>query len=236
MPAARSRQKPKKNGQSPAQRAAREAKGALYRQLVLEAAEAVFADKGYDETKMGEVAEASGLSLQTLYSVFPGKESIYRAVQEQGDRALHSRVLASTEGLKDPLQAVLTGLRVTTQYFLEHPDFLRIRLHGGFTWGTEASAAGDRERSESWRAALEMLRAACERCIADHVFVDRDPDLIARMTVSMQQVELAHWLEGGMSGDPAQVVAELEAQVQRAFLMAPGAAPRPHVSGAAGES
>jgi hypothetical protein len=37
------------------------------------------------------------------------------------------------------------------------------------------------------------------------------------MVVSMQQVELAHWLEGGMSGDPEQVARDLEEQVERAF-------------------
>jgi hypothetical protein len=33
----------------------------------------------------------------------------------------------------------------------------------------------------------------------------------------MQQVELAHWLEGGMTGDPEQLATDLEEQVERAF-------------------
>jgi len=37
------------------------------------------------------------------------------------------------------------------------------------------------------------------------------------MIVSMQQVELAHWLEGGMSSDPERVARQLEEQVERAF-------------------
>jgi len=92
-----------------------------------------------------------------------------------------------------------------------------LRLHGGFTWGAEASAAGSRGRTEAWRAALVRLRGACQQCIEEGVFVDRDPSLIARMVVSMQQVELAHWLEGGMAGDPERVATDLEEQVERAF-------------------
>ena len=95
--------------------------------------------------------------------------------------------------------------------------FLKLRLHGGFTWGAEPSGAGSQVRTEAWRAALERLRSACQRCIEDGIFIDRDPSLIARLIVSMQQVELAHWLEGGMTGDPAVVAKDLEDQVERAF-------------------
>ena len=72
---------------------ARKAKEDLYRQLILDAAQGVFADKGYDDAKIGEIAEASGVSLQTLYSVFPGKAAIYQAIQEAGDQELHSRAV-----------------------------------------------------------------------------------------------------------------------------------------------
>ena len=196
---------------------ARKAKEELYRQLILDAAQGVFADSGYDDAKIGEIAEASGVSLQTLYSVFPGKAAIYQAIQESGDEELHRRSIAWSQAICDPLPAMLAGLRATTLYFLEQPNFLKLRLHGGFTWGAEPSAAGSRRRTEAWRAALERLRGACQQCIENGVFVDRDPSLIARMVVSMQQVELAHWLEGGMTGDPEQLATDLEEQVERAF-------------------
>jgi AcrR family transcriptional regulator len=205
-----------------AKRKARAAKEELYRKLVLDAAERVFADKGYEAVRMGEIAEQSGISLQTLYSVFPGKVSIYDAIQETGDRELHELVIESARGVSDPFEALIAGLRATTRYFLENPDFLRIRLHGGFTWGAEASAAGDRGRTESWRAALEMLRVACRRCIDAGLFVDRDPGLLARMLVAMQQIELAHWLDGGMRSDIEQVMGDLEAQIGRAFRIGTG--------------
>jgi AcrR family transcriptional regulator len=196
---------------------AKRAKEELYRQLILEAAQAVFADSGYDDAKIGEIAEASGVSLQTLYSVFPGKSAIYQAIQELGDRELHRRSIERSQAIADPLRAMLVGLRATTLYFLEQPDFLKLRLHGGFTWGAEPTAAGSQVRTDAWRAALERLRVACQRCIEVGVFVDRDPSLIARLVVSMQQVELAHWLEGGMAGDPEVVATDLQEQVERAF-------------------
>ena len=209
------------SGANGAKGKARRAKEDLYRQLILDAAESVFADKGYDTAKIGEIAEQSGVSLQTLYSVFPGKAAIYQAIQEAGDQELHQRAVEWSQSIPEPLPAMLAGLRATTIYFLENPNFLKLRLHGGFTWGTEPSASESQERTESWRLALERLRATCQRCIEGGVFIDRDPYLIARMVVSMQQVELAHWLEGGMERDPEQVANDLEEQVARAFHVAP---------------
>lgn len=205
---------------SRAREAAREAKTGLYQRLILEAAEQVFAAKGYDDAKIGEIAETSGVSLQTLYSVFPGKAAIYNAVHEVGDQALHQRAIDCSAAQAEPLAAMLAGLRAVTLYFLEHPDFLRMRLHGGYTWGTEASAAGDLGRTESWRAAIDTLESACRRLIGDQVLVERDPALMARLMVAMQQVELGHWLKGGMASAPEDVADALEHQVLRAFQVA----------------
>ncbi|MCP5040438.1 MAG: TetR/AcrR family transcriptional regulator, partial [bacterium] len=130
---------------------ARKAKEDLYRQLILEAAQRVFAEKGYDDAKIGEIAEESGVSGQTLYSVFSGKAAIYEAIQMAGDEELHRRAIEWSQAIQAPLPAMLAGLRATTVYFLEQPDFLKLRLHGGFTWGTEAMAAGSRGRTQAWR-------------------------------------------------------------------------------------
>jgi AcrR family transcriptional regulator len=200
-----------------AKKKARAAKEELYRQLVLDAAQHVFARKGYDDAKMGEIAEESGISLQTLYTVFPGKAAIYQEIYESADHEMHRRAREAAQGVADPLASMLAGLRATTLYLLAHPDFLRLRLHGGFAWGTDESAPGRFGRTESWRAALEMLRGACRRCIDDGLLVPRDPGLMSRMMIAMQQVELAYWLEGGMAAEPEAVADDIERQVARAF-------------------
>ena len=55
----------------------------LYREAVLDAAERVFGDEGYEATKVQRIAAESGLSLTTLYSVFESKWEIYRAVHRR---------------------------------------------------------------------------------------------------------------------------------------------------------
>ena len=44
----------------------REARRNMYRQVITQAAEAVFAKKGFADARMGEVALEAGISLKTL--------------------------------------------------------------------------------------------------------------------------------------------------------------------------
>jgi AcrR family transcriptional regulator len=205
-----------------AKRRVRAAKQALYRELILAAAERVFGQRGYDDAKMEEIARETGLSLQTVYGVFAGKAEIYRELHEAGDRALLQRAAESVRGIEDPWQALRAGVRAYALYFLEHPDFLRMQLREGLTWGSESVAAGSRARSQAWRSGVDMLTTAFARCIERGLFVARDPRLLARMMVAMQQVELAHWLEGGMREPPEAVLREIETQLERSFRL-PGA-------------
>ena len=61
---------------SSGRRGAQAARQALYRTLILDAAEALWAEKGFEATKMEEIAEESGLALGTVYAVFRGKSAI----------------------------------------------------------------------------------------------------------------------------------------------------------------
>ena len=200
-----------------AKRRARSARLELYRQLVLEAAEQVFAAKGYDDAKMEEIAARAGLSLQTLYSACAGKADIHRAIHEAGDAELLARATEAARGADGALAALLAGVRAYTGYFLERPDFLRMHLQEGFSWGTERAGARSQGRTAAWREGIDMMTAAFQRGIDEGRLVPGDPRLMARTTIAMQQVRLAHWLEGGMEEDPAAVLEDIEAQVLRSF-------------------
>lgn len=199
----------------------RKAKSELYRRLVLEAAQSVFAGKGYEDSKVEEIARESGLSLGTLYSVFAGKAEIFAAVHETGDGEILERAVERARGVADPLEALLAGVRAYTEYFFERPDFLRMHLREGLTWGLADSGAGSRRRTEAWLRGVDMLTVGCRRCIDAGVFVPGDPRLFARMMIAMQQVQLAAWVEDGMRRDPRAVLDEIEQQVRRSFLARP---------------
>jgi AcrR family transcriptional regulator len=195
----------------------RQAKQELYRQLVLEAAERVFAEKGYERAKMEEIARDAGLSPGTVYTVFKGKADVFRAVHEAGDEELLRCGSELARGIPNPLDMLMAGVRGYVGYFLAHPDFLRMHLREGFTWGTEQSGAQSQGRTQAWRQGIEVLTATVQRCIDAGIFHAGDPGIQARMMIAMQQVQLAHWVEQGMTRPPAEVIEEVEAHVRRAF-------------------
>ena len=52
----------------------------MYRGLVCDAAERVFAEHGFVRARMSQIARESGVSIGTIYRVFPGrKNEIYGA-------------------------------------------------------------------------------------------------------------------------------------------------------------
>lgn len=47
---------------------------------ILEAATKVFAEKGYDRTRMADIAEQAGITKGTIYLYFTNKEDVFRAI------------------------------------------------------------------------------------------------------------------------------------------------------------
>ena len=96
----------------------REARAALYRSLVLEAAEQVFAEKGFEDAKMQEIAGEAGLSLGTVYGVFPGKWELYRAVHEARLGEMTARAEAASAPEAPPLDRPLEGIAAYVRFLL----------------------------------------------------------------------------------------------------------------------
>lgn len=196
-------------------RSAQDAREALYRELVLDAAETLFAEKGIDASKMEEIAEAAGLSLGTVYSVFRGKPAIVDGLHEMRLRALVQRSIDAAEGLEDPLEMLIAGVRAYVEYFLAYPDYLRIHLGLGTSWGMPV--LGHSPRATAWEEGHAMQVRLFARGIESGVFYPGEPGRLANTLAAMHQVRLAEWLAGGMQEDPEQVIAGMELQLRRAF-------------------
>lgn len=93
---------------------------------ILDAARKVFAEKGFSETTMDQVAERAGIAKGTLYLYFRSKRDIYMAALAQGIRSLNedsrSKVEAAT-GVREKLRAFIA---TRMEYFEQHRDFFLI--------------------------------------------------------------------------------------------------------------
>src|SRR5215470_4076450 len=67
---------------------ARRARTDVYRQHVFEAAEQVFAERGFEAAKLQDISRRAGLSMGTIYAIFPSKTDLFRAILEERGREL----------------------------------------------------------------------------------------------------------------------------------------------------
>jgi AcrR family transcriptional regulator len=196
---------------------ARTAKASMYRSLIVDAAERLFADRGYEGTRIQDIAAESGLSLGTLYSVFEGKADIHDAVHDERLRELFvlaGRTMASGDKAADRL---MRGNRIFIQWLTEHPDFLRIHLNNSGAWASNPHEVGE-GLVNAWRRGIDLIAVVIEEAIRDGDVYEGDAVLLARLMVAMQQVFMSAWVESGMREEPERLADRVEQQLERALF------------------
>jgi AcrR family transcriptional regulator len=195
---------------------ARRARNELYRQHILEAAERVFAERGFENAKVQEISELAGLSMGTIYTIFSSKEELFRALLEERGRELlelAKRIVAEPGSARSALSALIAGY---ITYFVEHPTFLQMHLSLGTSWVVKPGPETDTQ-VQIWREIHGYQSDIFRRGITEGEFIDEDPAYLAKMFSAMDQVVLSDWAANGMKADRAALVARLEAMVERAF-------------------
>ena len=188
-----------------AQKSLKHRKRELYREAVLDAAERVFGDEGYEATKVQRIAAESGVSLTTLYSVFESKWEIYRAV----NRRRLGEVMQLAQGILDDeaaaLQTLIAGTRMQLEFFMNRRDYTKMQLKEVTAWST-IELLRSPEQVEGLGVGLEYFASLFRRGMEEGDFVEDDPELVARMVIACQQVRLAMWMEAGCKDDPERVI------------------------------
>jgi AcrR family transcriptional regulator len=187
----------------------------VYRQHVLEAAEQVFAARGFEAAKLQEISAKVGLSMGTIYSVFPGKQELFEAlVQMRGEELLTVARAAASRGLP-PLEALVALGEAYVDYFIAHPDFLRMQVGASVSWAIGPGSTPT--RMQFWREIHDLQAGIFREGVARGVFVDEDPAFLAKLFSAIDEVLLADWVARGTSAPRGALVARLRGLVERTF-------------------
>lgn len=196
--------------------AVRQARRDMHRQHLVEAAERVFADRGYEATRMQDVAAEAGLALATVYALVGGKEELYAEVHLVRGRALLERALAGTVGADSAFAGLLLGVRAYAEYLLGHPDYLRLHLQESQPWAL-APRFTSKAQGQLWREGLELTVEVFRAAIAEGSVIDESPMRLARLMIAAHQVLLGEWVEEGMKEAPALLIQRMQAHLERTF-------------------
>jgi AcrR family transcriptional regulator len=199
-----------------AKEAARQARTEVYRQHVLEAAVGVFAERGFEATKVQDIAQRADLSLGTIYSVFPGKQELYEAILAEHGQALLALVTGVHERGAPARDALDALIGIYIDYFVGHPDFLRMHLRSGASWAL-GPVLGTEQQRAYWQRIHELQADIFRRGVREGAFVDEDPDYLAKLFSVMDQVLLADWAARGARDDRTVLATRLRGQARRSF-------------------
>lgn len=151
---------------------------------MLESAEEVFAERGYQATSMDEIALRVGVTKPMLYEYFGSKDGLLRACLGRARQQLHDATVAAVQAGGEPREVMLRALRAFFAFVDEHAAAWSVlRNEAMLTTGpgvgeieeirrqqsdyTQALLAGMPGASEVGAVELqlraEMITGACER-------------------------------------------------------------------------
>lgn len=102
-------------------------RGQATRAQVLEVAERLFTDLGYEATSISTVLAETGVSRGAFYHHFPSKEALFETVLESVETRVEETLRAAASKERDPVAAIRTGCRAWLK-LAGDPTVLRITL------------------------------------------------------------------------------------------------------------
>jgi AcrR family transcriptional regulator len=101
-------------------------RGARSRELVLDAAERVMAEEGYEAATLNRIVEESQIPISSVYHYFGSKHGVLLAVMERGAGRYLERVPDPDELIGDPLTHLTLGVEAVAAALEQESDFLRL--------------------------------------------------------------------------------------------------------------
>ncbi|HLY61776.1 MAG TPA: TetR/AcrR family transcriptional regulator [Terriglobia bacterium] len=93
---------------------------------ILEAARRVFAERGFHEATVDDIAEAAGVAKGTVYLYYHSKRDIYWAALKHGIAALLEELEKEMAGSKTMAGKIHAFIATKMRYFEQHRDFFKI--------------------------------------------------------------------------------------------------------------
>jgi AcrR family transcriptional regulator len=165
--------------------------------LVLDAAEDVFAESSYADASVEVIAHRAEISIGTLYNLFHSKEDIYRAVVSRAQENFFAQIMTKIAVARGPRDQV----RALVAYFFEHfSHYSRQFRHyvaasNGFQW--ELKSQLDHEALNEQGKFLKRVVEICERGMESGVFKKSglSAELMAVTLLGIPHSFLMIWLD-----------------------------------------
>jgi len=176
---------------------------ALFRNAILDAAEAVFAERGFHGARIQDIAERARIAVGTVYNHFADKDEVLSALLDERTEGLLAQVRAggtdgpgAARGFRARLEGRVAGM---LGYVEQHRAFFAIANEHGLFAGAVAPSARSSARSvETMETFRAIFRSVVEEGIASGDLEPLDADALSRfLGGTMRAFVLSSLAEGG---------------------------------------
>lgn len=161
---------------------------------ILDAAEKVFAHKGYHEASVAEIAEAADYAAGSIYLYFKGKQELFFTMLERKFQELRSLVETEAEGGGPPIERLSAVVRAVLGFFERNREFLKLYISysSDFEWNIR-DELGQGVFAVYLRY-VEVMIGLVEEGVRKRELRLRDPQKMGRALIGMINAFIFQWL------------------------------------------
>jgi AcrR family transcriptional regulator len=143
------------------------------RQQLLRAGVACFACKGIGGTKHADISRACGVSVPAVFSYFPNRSELVRAILEGVGTQIRANVIDAAQLLTNPAEQLAATAPLFADYAAKEPDYVKVWLMWSMHFAPEIQEHFRRFESSLVDALAEMIRAGATEQDPDQDIHDR---------------------------------------------------------------
>ncbi len=189
---------------------------------VLEAAAEVFAERGFHDAQIGEIAARAEVSRATLYDLFPSKEAIYSEVMLEAAREVRQRVEARAEAAAGPAERLLAVLQALFECFEEKRALLRIYARATQGDALRIGAEFGEEAARVFRDFSDWVAGLAAEARRRGLLPELEPEAVAAALIGGATVLATRAVEGGRGDDLARAGRALRRVFEHLLAAEPG--------------
>jgi AcrR family transcriptional regulator len=160
---------------------------------ILEAAERIFGERGYQGTSMDDVAAEVGVSKPLIYQYYGSKDGLFLACLARLRAHLLETVADAVMAARDPEDALYAGFVAWYQFLDDHPQAWSVLIDEGMLSTNPAAGPATAATDEVRAAFIELISTMVRMNLPPGRTADADEIEIVAQSISGATERLAIW-------------------------------------------
>lgn len=177
----------------------------LTRERILDAAEKLFAQKGFHETAMDEIVQAAKVSKGGVYFHFPSKEALFFALLDKLAEALQQEVQQEIARRRGAVNKIQGALEVVLRTLSGKRQLAQILLRQGYGLGP----AFERKRLEIYSRFARLIQKYLDQAVAEGSIPSINTEITAYAWLGAINELVLRWIYTGKPDPLAETLPAL---------------------------